>query len=120
MTGRVNAYNASQKISSITFAGTVITYGSTPAVIYTCPAGKRASILNFSDTNIALGANTTMWPRVKGQKLRSSGAIETVLTIENASISMTLVPGDTVDFLGNNAGNNGTANYILTVQELPF
>ena len=119
MTGSVSAYNQVQKtLGNVNNIAAVTTVGSTPTVLYTCPAGKTATILAFSNQSVALGANTSMKARVKGINLRNMTGAEAGSTSENINGTL-LQAGDTIVLVGDNAANNGTINTFLTIQELP-
>lgn len=111
-----------QVVSGKPTIGTLVTVGTTPSVIYTCPAGKKAIINALSDQNVALGANTFQQLRVTiggvTVNLRKMVALEAGSLSENIN-GMVLNAADKIDATGDNAGNNGTINFFLTVTELP-
>lgn len=107
-----------QKIPSTQLIGTSTLVGTTLVTLYTCPAGKKATILAFADQSVALGTNTIMNAKIKGLNLRNLIAVETAVVNENIQGSV-LLAGDTIQFGGNGASNNGTVNYFISVQELP-
>lgn len=119
MTGTTNAYNSVQKsLGNIQVITTYVDVGNANPIIYTCPAGKTATILALADQNVALGNNSFMNLIVKSVNLRRMVALEAGLINENIQGSL-LQAGDTIVRHGDGAGQNGTMAVFLTIQELP-
>lgn len=120
MTGSVASYNTVQKVPGKPTVGTLTTVGTTPTLIYQVPGGRKASIQAFSDQNVNLGVNTFMNCRLtiggNTVNLRKMVALENNLVNENIQ-GLTMNAGDKIDATGDNAGDNGTINFILSVQE---
>lgn len=94
--------------------------GTTPVVLYTCPANRRALVKSFKARFTGLGANTELYQRAKGQRVRQDITGTETTMVEVAGNGIRLTAGQTIDLAGNNAANNGSAFFDITVQELPL
>lgn len=117
MVGRTIPLNSVQKLPTVKVTGTVTTAGSTAAVVYTCPTGKKAVITASTWQMIALGANSYLQSRFASALARKVTLADTQPVQDVAGLGLALAAGDTIAFVGDNAGNNGTINYFMTVQE---
>lgn len=68
----------------------------------------------------SVGANTQLQSEINSFVNRSVAVatVDTALTDEKCQ-GVLLVAGDVIQYLGNNAGNNGAIDYLLAVQEVP-
>lgn len=98
--------------------GTSVIVGTTAVVLYTCPAGKKAEIKAFTDRSVALGANVHQHATISGTNLRDMSGVEAGNTSEGIN-GFTMNAGDTITLVGDNAANNGTINFFISLVELP-
>lgn len=103
---------------TIQIKGTSVAVGTTPVVLYTCPAGKKSQVQAFSDRSVALGTNAHQHATISGVNLRDMSAVE-ASQVDEQIRGFTMNAGDTITLVGDNAANNGTINFLITVQELP-
>lgn len=118
MVFNITTLNSLQKNPLIQLKGTVVNCGNVEKVVYTVPAGKKAQATMFSDQNVALGANTFQNMKISGSLLRKMVALDGGMVSENIN-GYNMNAGDTISYVGDNAANNGTINFLITVQELP-
>jgi len=132
MATTITARNASQVQNKITVDGQTSTAGSTPQVVYTCPVGKKAEVLEcFCRRNsYAGGMNTADEFRIRikgtdrGFDTVGGSAADTIDALimrrQEACIGVLLEAGDTIDFEGEDGtSNNGAMKFDITILELP-
>lgn len=119
LVGRTRALNAPQIIPDTNIIGTKANVGTTQSIIYTVPAGKKAIITKYLTKMIALGANTFIAPRINTFKTRGNVTIVETVYVDEKMDRLVLLAGDTANFIGDNAANNGTIDFIFAIQELP-
>lgn len=122
MVGQTTPLNSVQKtLPNVSTIGTSTTVGTTPAVVYTCPTGKRALILSMSWALIATGTGTKANSTINGKQGRQAVAIDTNGTpVQDPAVppqGMLITAGQTIAFAGDAAGNNETVNYFISIQE---
>jgi len=118
MVGQQQARNSSQKVPQQSAKGTCTTAGSTPAVIYTVPAGQKAYVSVANWNNVANGGNSFLQSRYAGVLARKATVAEASPIADPAGI-VVLNAGETIAFIGDSGANNGTINYFFTYQESP-
>lgn len=118
MVFRISTLNSLQVNPDVPIVTTITNFGSTPAVAYTCPAGKKARVVMLSDRLVALGSNSKMNVIIGGITIRSPNVPDALQVIEQIG-NMTLTAGQTISFSGDNVANNGTVNVFATITELP-
>jgi len=97
--------------------GNPTTIGTTPFVLYTCPAGKVALVKSLKARFTGFGAGTLGNVRAKAFILRQTTATETVM-IESAGNGIRLIATETIDLHGDSGADNESAFFDVTVQEL--
>lgn len=100
-------------------SGNPANIGTTPVVVYTCPAGKTALVKSFKFRCTGLGAGTQVNVRAKGENLRSTTSGAEAAMIESAGNGIRLTAGQTCDLNGDSGSNNQSGFFDITVQELP-
>ena len=119
MVSHTRARNQTQKVGpNVQGSGNPNTIGTTPFVLYTCPAGKVALVTSFKARFTGFGAGTEGYVRAKGQRLRETTVVETAM-IESAGNGIRLVATETIDLSGDSGANNESAFFDFNVQELP-
>jgi len=85
---------------------------------YVCPVGKKAKVRG-TFTTVALGTNTVLICRIAD--LSRGTNVEVARAIANQSIQFeaTLSNDDRIQFSGDNAADDGTAECIAVITELP-
>lgn len=109
-----------QKIPDTGITETLTTIGTTVVTIYTVPAGKKAKVNFIAWALVALGANTKIDLKLVSiigeEKTAVAAAAMVLYTGANGTI---LTAGQTIQYSGDNAANNGTVNVNFSVTELP-
>ena len=99
-------------------SGNPTTIGTTPFVLYTVPAGRKAILKTFVFRATGFGAGTTMQAVANGINLLDTSS--TSNTMVNALVSsIILAAGQTVTLKGDSGSNNESAFFFITFQELP-
>jgi hypothetical protein len=113
--------SGSQSIPETPLIGNSNIIGIGGIVIYTVPAGKKATINGFLDRVIGYGTGTTVSFSIAGQTIRTkTGAGVPELTFTNENIfKLTLSAGQTIVVSSDAAGNNASAAWFISVTELP-
>lgn len=94
------------------------TVGTTPFVLYTCPAGKVAIVKSFKYAATGFGAGTFMNARAK-TRIIDRMTVATNTMVEVAGNGIRLTAGQTIDLNGDSAADNESAFFDVTIQELP-
>jgi len=99
--------------------GNPTTIGSTTTItIYTCPTDKSCIVTDLQVRMTGFGGNTSLFVNAKLRRLRESTATEASM-IQSAGQGILLTAGDTVTLTGNNSGDNGSAFFVFSGEELP-
>lgn len=118
MVGRTNSRNNIQVLDvNVSNSGNPATIGTTPFVLYTCPAGKKALVKSFKWRPTGFGAGTLMNARAKTRILSQKTVTSSVME-EVAGNGILLIAGETIDLNGDSGANNESAFFDITVQEL--
>jgi hypothetical protein len=127
-----NPKNVSNIFGDIALNGNTTTAGSTAETVYTCPAGKKAQVLDCSCQRNSFsggsGAGDQFNLRINSDNLgfeTVGGSVND--TIDNAIfrrqaaiIGLILEATDTINFeCENGASNNGNMKFRITIKELP-
>jgi len=113
--------SGSQSIPEIPLLSSSNVIGPTGIIIYTVPAGKKATINNFLDRVIGYGTGTFVNFIVANQNIRTkigAGVPELSFTNENIS-KLTLAAGQTIAVTADAAGYNASAAWLISITELP-
>lgn len=119
MVSQTRPLNSVQKIPYKSVNGTATTFGTTPQVIYTVPAGKKAYIIQATTQFVAFGTGTKGRSNYGAIPGREASAADANPVVDIAGINTVLTATQTITFSGNAAGNNETVNYNFTIQETP-
>jgi len=114
--------NISQTIkANVQADGNPVTIGTTPVIIYTCPAGKSCLVISYLTRVTSFGGNTFYFVNARDRRLRRARSAdgEEINMIESASGGIRLAAGETISLSGNSGSNNGSAFFVFTGQELP-
>lgn len=112
--------NTLQTIPEIPVLGVSVIIGTTVVVLYTCPAGKKAKITAAAFESNGGGANAIMQARINTNSFH-----EIPLANQDepdnvpAMIGQVLEATDTINLLGDNAADNGAAEFNIALQESP-
>ena len=107
-------------VPAITNSQPNVDVGTTPKVIYTCPAGKVATIRKLATRMISFGTGTIAAVRVNGFAVRENIiAPDTSLVDIPQASGATLDAGQTITLTSNGAGNNDSMNSLTVIEELP-
>ena len=99
-----------------TLAGTAIAFGTTPQVIYTVPPGQVVTVTKISTQFIAFGTGTKGTLTIGGVNVRANINVADAAYVESVAFEeMILTAGQTIQFSGDAAGNNESANYIFVI-----
>lgn len=96
------------------------TVGTTQIIIYTVPAGKKTKVRSWSGIISTLGSNTQIFTRVNTLQMTIATASNSNFNDGGYSPEGIMLQGDTLNFVGNNAANDGHLVGIATVLELPI
>lgn len=109
--GQVQVQNKGQ-----TLAGTANAFGTTPQVIFTCPVGSKVTVVKINSQFLAFGTGTKGTLRVGGIAVRNNINAADGAYVESSQFEGTVLQaGQTIQFEGDAAGNNETANYIFVL-----
>lgn len=98
--------------------GTTVLIGTTAVILYTCPTGKRALVKSFKITPTGFGAGTFIDAYKSTTPIKRYTAMATAMD-EIAGQGILLVAGQTLRLKGDSAANNESADYDISMQELP-
>jgi len=100
--------------------GNPSTIGSgTTITMYTCPAGKVALVTSLLVRFTGLGGNTSLFVNARVRRLREDTTGTEASMVESAGQGIRLEATETITLTGNNAADNGSAFFVISVAELP-
>lgn len=117
---QIIARNTLQSIPEVPVLGFSVAIGTTVVTLYTCPAGKKAKITAAAFESNGGGANGLMQARINTNSFH-----EIPLANQDepdnvpAMIGQVLEATDTINLLGDNAADNGAAEFNIALQESP-
>lgn len=110
--------SGSQVNPTTQFNSNSVVIGAAGAILYTCPAGKKATVNALMTKMISFGTGTKLDLFVAGNLTREATVGETKFTNENLA-GLSLKAGDQIKITSDAAGNNAAAAWFLTITELP-
>jgi len=117
---QIIARNQLQRVPEIQVLGASVIIGTTVVILYTVPAGKKAIVRAAAFESNGGGANGLMQARINTNSFH-----EIPLANEDepqnvpAMINQVLNATDTINLLGDNAADNGAAEFNISLQESP-
>jgi len=132
MATTISARNSAQTLGLIALNGNTTTAGSTAEVVYTCPTGKLAEVvecscqrnsyaggMNTSDQfNLRINTDNLGFDTVGGSASDTIDAL--IFKQQTAIIGLVLSAGDTINFEGEDGtSNNGNMKFRITIRERP-
>jgi len=116
---RLTVKNQTQKITNQRLNGNSSVVGTTVVTLLTVAAGKRVEVLHLSVRYISFGGNTNMDVTLGGRRLRRAAATELNLIDLPAANNQTLIAGETITLVGDNAADNGSIDFMISFRETP-
>jgi len=132
MATTISARNAAQTLGLTAVNGQTSTAGTTAQVVYTCPVGKLAQVVDCScqrnsyaggmntgdQFNLRINTDNLGFDTVGGSASDTIDAL--IFKRQNAIIGLVLEAGDTINFEGEDGtSNNGAMKFRISVRERP-
>jgi len=132
MATTISARNAAQTLGVIAVNGNTTTAGDTAEVVYTCPTGKLAQVIECScmrnsysggtgagdQFNLRINTNNLGFDTVGGTVNDTIDAL--IFKRQEAIIGAVLEAGDTINFESEDGtSNNGNMKFMISIKERP-
>lgn len=118
MVGTTNSLNQIQKLDvNVRIINRTVAIGTTEVTLYTCPANKAALVKSYQRNCDNLGANSFIRWKAAGGSVARITATDTQL-VEMAGNGIRLEAGETLAVNGDAVANNGSADFVIGIQEL--
>jgi len=118
---QIVARNQSQVTGDTSLKGNENSIGTTPTILYTVPAGKKAIVTAAAARFVSGGANTNLDITIAGERIfRESAAPSPPVLQDIPNVKgMVMLATETIVLLGDSGSDNGSMNFLFTFNELP-